>query len=121
MGPKPTLYINFVEPKNQPKLAITSAALFNGNSPTGKFTPFQEIGPQRLRVYPDKLFAMAYGFAKYLRLEVKFSDGVTRKSQVFQATGMSSHFDMSLQGNSLLLKPSKSVRYLVVPQSSKPR
>jgi hypothetical protein len=107
MGPKPTMDLHLQQ--GMPvKVSIVSAILFESKDATGKgATEFRQMGPQRLEVKPDSLFAMAYGFAPYHCLKVTFSDGKTRKSNVFPTAGFRSRYLMTVREKDLLIQPVK--------------
>lgn len=116
MGPKPTLHVTLKPPAQASKLTISSATLFTADDPDGEFVKFREMGPQRFEVRRDHLFVMAYGFPKYLKVEVELSDGKVYRSNVFQPHGLRSFFDMTIAGEGVWIKPSKDggARYLIV-------
>lgn len=107
MGPKPTFRMRFQPPANRSYLTITAAKLFYWNSDEHRFDLFPEMGPQRFEVKPQKLFAMAYGFPKTLRIQVTLSDKKTYWTNPFETSGLATHFDLNLKGYSLVVTKSK--------------
>jgi len=45
--------------------------------------------------------AMAYGFSSYHRLEIQFSDGKTRQSNIFQTAGFDSRYTVTINQDDL--------------------
>ena len=89
MGPKPTAEFDFVYQTNEP-LAIVEAALIEcDTSACLDPRPLEELGPQNFSCELGRCTSMAYGYAEFLYLEITFSDGMTRKSNVFGKE----HFD----------------------------
>ncbi len=46
---------------------------------------------------------MAYGFSPYHRLEIEFSDGVIRKSNIFKTAQFESHYKVTIQQTDLVV------------------
>jgi hypothetical protein len=74
--------------------------------------PLEEVGPQGLYCQPDGCQAVAYGFAPYHRLEIEFSDGVTRQSNVFETAGFDSKYTVTVRPEDLLVEPRLSLDLL---------
>ena len=102
IGPKPTMRFSFEMAEG---LQATSGQLLESSNPDGsEAKPLAQVGPQRFRVDPKGAFAMAYGFADYHRLEITFSDGKTRRSNVFKTKGMKSTYTVEVRANDLVVK-----------------
>lgn len=105
LGPKPTMAFELVQGMKT-KVTIVSGVLLQSSKADGsEARPLQKLGPQRFQCEPESCFAMAYGFAEYQRLELKFSDGKTRRSNVFTPGGRSSNFTVTVREQDLLVKP----------------
>ena len=50
---------------------------------------------------------MAYGFSQYHRLEVLFSDGLTRSSNIFETNGFNSRYKVTIGAADLLVEPAR--------------
>jgi hypothetical protein len=106
IGPKPTMEFEFsfiqVATAN---LTAKSGVLYECEKADGSDgKPLKGFGPQRFTCESDSCFAMAYGFAPYHRLEIKFSDGKTRRSNVFKTAGLSSKYAVTVREDDLLVK-----------------
>lgn len=102
VGPKPTMEFTFAQTGN---LTITSGILYEcKKSDCSDAYPLRELGPQGLTCQPDKCRALAYGFAPYHRLEITFSDGKTRASDVFETAGFDSLYMVTVREDDLLVE-----------------
>lgn len=101
-GPKPTMEFNFTESD----VTIVSGILYECDQPDcSDAAPLEELGPQRLYCETSNCQAIAYGFAPYHILEIEFSDGVTRESNIFETVGFESRYNVSVNSDSLLVEP----------------
>lgn len=62
------------------------------------------MGPQRFTCEVNSCRATAYGFAPYHRLEIQFSDGKTRQSNVFETAGFDSEYSVIIRPGDLLVE-----------------
>jgi hypothetical protein len=67
------------------------------------------LGPQRFSCAPTNCSALAYGFSTYHRLEITFSDGKTRQSNVFKTSQFQGTYQVTIRQNDLLVKPKFSL------------
>jgi hypothetical protein len=101
-GPKPTMEFEF---KQAGELTIVSGILYECNQPDCvDAAPLEELGPQRLYCEATSCRAIGYGFAPYHILEIEFSDGVTRRSNIFETAGFASKYTVTIQPDDLLVK-----------------
>ena len=102
IGPKPTLDFEFVYETGVP-LTITGGELLQRCDETtcidGK--PLQQAGPQHFSCTESSCSSMAYGYSEYQQLVIHFSDGVTRKSQVFTRSGFSNQMRVTVREDDL--------------------
>jgi hypothetical protein len=85
---------------------ILSGILYECNeSDCRDAAPLEELGPQGLYCEPKSCRAIGYGFAPYLILELEFSDGVTRRSNVFEQDGFDSFYTVHIRAEDLLVEP----------------
>lgn len=104
-GPKPTMDFTFIQGVSGQTLTITSGTLFEcDQSDCQDAKPLQVLGPQHFSCQPDHCSAMAYGFSPYHRLEIQFSDGVTRDSNVFKTAQFNSTYGVTIQQADLVVK-----------------
>jgi hypothetical protein len=104
-GPKPTMVFTFKQQASGAALTIVSGTLFECNRPDCQdAAPLKALGPQRLTCDATSCQALAYGFSPYHRLEVVFSDGKTRQSNVFQTDQFDSMYKVTIRPDDLLVE-----------------
>ncbi|MCJ7434093.1 MAG: hypothetical protein MUO77_11450 [Anaerolineales bacterium] len=101
LGPKPTMEFTFTQEAGQ--VTITSGILYEcEQSDCSDAKPLEEMGPQRFTCDAASCHAMAYGFSPYHRLEIQFSDGKTRQSNLFETAGFNSIYKVTVREDDLL-------------------
>ena len=104
-GPKPSMEFQFTQKMAGEALTITSGILFECDLPDcSDGAPIEEVGPQGFRCEATSCSAIAYGFAPYHQLEIEFSDGQTRQSNVFETAGFDSRYTVTIQPADLLVQ-----------------
>jgi hypothetical protein len=105
-GPKPSMDFEFQqEMTEEPPVTITSGILYECDQPDcSDAMPLEEGGPQGFRCEVNSCSAIAYGFARYHRIEIEFSDGKTRQSNVFETAGFDSKYRVTIRPNDLLVE-----------------
>ena len=104
-GPKPTMDFQFRFESGVEKSGIISGILFECNQPDcSDAAPLEDVGPQGLYCEPQSCRAAGYGFAPYHRLEIDFSDGVTRQSNIFETAGFDSKYTVTVRPEDLLVE-----------------
>ncbi len=105
-GPKPTMDFQFrQEMTGEPPLTITSGILFECDQPDcSDAMPLEEGGPQGFFCELNSCHATAYGFARYHQIELEFSDGKTRQSNIFETAGFDSKYMVTIRPNDLLVE-----------------
>jgi len=92
------------------ELTIISGILYECElSNCSDAAPLEELGPQGLRCNAKSCNAIGYGFAPYHILEIEFSDGVTRRSNVFETAGFASKYTVTVQPDDLVIKAQLSL------------
>ena len=87
------------------QVTITSGILYECEQPDcSDAAPLEEAGPQRFTCETTSCYAMAYGFSPYHRLEIQFSDGQTRQSNVFETAGFDSRYAVTVRPDDLLVE-----------------
>jgi hypothetical protein len=115
-GPKPTMEFEF-KGLQDGELTIISGILYECNQPDCvDAAPLEELGPQRLYCEATSCRALGYGFAPYHILEIEFSDGVTRRSNIFETAGFASKYTVTIQPDDLLVKAQFNLLGAVPPQ-----
>ena len=104
-GPKPTMDFAFQQELPAEQVTITSGTLYEcEQSDCRDAAPLEEMGPQRFTCESTTCYAMAYGFSPYHRLEIQFSDGQTRQSNVFETAGFDSRYTVTVRPDDLLVE-----------------
>ncbi len=104
-GPKPSMEFEFEQELAGERLTIIAGILYECEQPDcSDASPLKELGPQRFTCEAESCRAMAYGFSPYHKLEIQFSDGRTRQSQVFETAGFNSRYTVTIRQDDLLVK-----------------
>ena len=104
-GPKPTMEFTFNQESISEPLTIISGILYECDQPDcSNASPLEELGPQRLYCEPQSCRAIGYGFAPYHRLDIEFSDGITRQSNIFETAGFDSKYTVTVRPEDLLIE-----------------
>jgi hypothetical protein len=105
-GPKPSMDFQFKqEMTGEPPVTITSGILYEcDQSDCSDAAAIEEVGPQGFRCETNSCSAVAYGFAPYHRIEIEFSDGKTRQSNVFETAGFDSKYMVTIRPEDLLVE-----------------
>lgn len=105
-GPKPTMDFQFrQEMTGEPPLTITSGILFECEQPDcSDAMLLEEGGPQGFFCELNSCYATAYGFARYHQIELEFSDGKTRQSNIFKTVGFDSKYMVTIRPDDLLVE-----------------
>ena len=89
---------------------IVAAVLYECTDPScADAQPLPEIGPQGFTCQARSCHSLAYGYADYLRLRVRFSDGVTRESNVFSKRAFQARYTVTIEPTSLQVKEQATV------------
>jgi hypothetical protein len=103
-GPKPTMEFAFAQEALATPVSIVSGILYEcQQSDCSDARPLEELGPQRFTCSTDSCSALAYGFAPYHRIEIEFSDGKTRQSNIFETAGFDSRYQVTVNPEDLLV------------------
>jgi hypothetical protein len=104
-GPKPTMDFQFKQELAGEPVTITSGILYEcQQSDCSDAAPLQELGPQRFTCDANSCSALAYGFSDYHKLEIQFSDGKTRQSNIFKTAGFDSKYTVTVRPQDLLVE-----------------
>lgn len=104
-GPKPSMEFQFTQEIAGEPLTITSGILFEcDQSDCSDAAPIEEVGPQGFRCEATSCSAVAYGFAPYHQIELEFSDGRTRQSNIFETAGFDSQYTVTIRPDDLLVE-----------------
>ncbi|MBN2115294.1 MAG: hypothetical protein JW730_01900 [Anaerolineales bacterium] len=114
-GPKPTMDFEFRQEMTGEPVTITSGILYECKQPDcSDASPLMEAGPQRFTCEANSCHAMSYGFRPYHRLEIQFSDGQTRQSNIFETAGFNSNYTVTVRPEDLLVETRLGLRTAVL-------
>ena len=103
-GPKPTMDFTFQQEFSGAAVSITSGILYEcEQADCQDAKPLMEAGPQRFTCDAASCSALAYGFSPYHRLEIQFSDGKTRSSNIFTTGQFNSYYTVTVRQDDLLV------------------
>jgi hypothetical protein len=104
-GPKPSMDFQFKQDMPGEQLTIASGILFECDQPDcSDAAPIEEVGPQGFRCESTSCSAVAYGFARYHQIEIEFSDGQTRHSNIFETAGFDSKYTVTIRPDGLFVE-----------------
>jgi hypothetical protein len=109
-GPKPTMEFSFKQEASGDPLTIVSGILYEcDKADCSDASPLKQLGPQGLRCDELGCNALAYGFRDYHKLEIQFSDGKTRQSNIFKTAGFESKYTVTIRPDDLVVEPQFSL------------
>jgi hypothetical protein len=112
-GPKSTMDFQFKQELPGEQVTITSGILYEcDQSDCRDAAPIEEVGPQGFWCDANGCSAVAYGFAPYHKIEIQFSDGKTRQSNIFETAGFDSVYTVSIRPDDLLVEAQFSLGLL---------
>ena len=108
-GPKPSMEFSFTGTD----VTIVSGILYEcDQSDCDDAEPLADLGAQRLYCEATSCRALAYGFADYHILEIEFSDGTTRESNIFETAGFDSKYKVTVQPDDLLVEAQLNLDFI---------
>jgi hypothetical protein len=115
-GPKPTMEFEFNQELPDGEVTIIAGILYEcKQSDCSDAVPLQELGPQRFVCETLSCRALAYGFSPYHKLEIQFSDGKTRQSNIFETEGFDSKYTVTVRPDDLLVEAQFSPMTILHP------
>jgi hypothetical protein len=103
VGPKPSMAFQFVyEIEGQPTI-VEGQQMQCEEPDCADAQPLEELGPQRFYCSEDTCSSMAYGYTTYNQLAIRFSDGVTRTSNVFSSGTMRATYQVTVRADDLVV------------------
>lgn len=106
VGPKPTISFTFTQGFEGEALTIASGVLMQCDlADCSDAKPLGEnMGPQHFTCEGLTCEGLAYGFTDYGRIDITFSDGKLRRSNVFAIKDFSAHYDVTIRQDDLLVE-----------------
>ncbi len=106
-GPKPTMEFTFTGES----ATITSGILYEcEQSDCSDASPLKELGPQGFTCDASSCSALAYGFSQYHKLEIQFSDGQTRQSNIFETDAFDSKYKVTVRPDDMVVEAQFSLK-----------
>jgi hypothetical protein len=104
-GPKPSMDFTFKQDFPGVPVTITSGILYEcDQADCQDAMPLQEMGPQGFSCQATTCSALAYGFSTWQRIEIQFTDGVTRQSNIFKKTQFQASYQVTIRQSGLLVE-----------------
>jgi hypothetical protein len=104
-GPKPSMDFAFTQDFPGTAVTITSGIIYEcDQSDCQDARPLEELGPQGFSCQATSCSAMAYGFSTWHRLEIQFSDGKTRQSNIFKKSQFQESYQVTIHQDDLLVE-----------------
>ena len=102
IGPKPEMQFVF-EYQVEPAPIVAGKLIECDDADCATGTSLQEVGPQRFVCSSGECSSMAYGYAAYHKLVIKFAD-ITRESNVFEKQAYSASFRVTVSESDLVVE-----------------
>jgi hypothetical protein len=100
-GPHPSMQFVFVS-RGKPGPTIISGQLLEcKDEACVQSEPLRQIGPQRFECQINACNSVAYSYSPYHRLEIDFSDGMTRQSNTFTKRAFAANYLVTIHEESL--------------------
>ena len=104
-GPKPTMTFEFTQAFAGPPVTISAGSMLEcQQADCSDGQPLKQLGPQHFSCTGNSCDSLGYGYSSYLQLEIQFSDGKTRRSNVFQQAGFNSSYRVTIRADDLLVE-----------------
>lgn len=104
IGPKPQMEFKFNYPYDDQLSIISGELLECDQSDCADAAPLPTLGPQNFSCTKTDCTAMAYGFSKFHRLRITFSDGITRDSNVFGKRFFNARYQVAVGEHDLMVR-----------------
>ena len=110
VGPKPSMDFTFTQGVSGTQVSIVSGTMFEcQQSDCSDAKPLPQLGPQGFRCEATSCHALAYGFSDYHRLEIQFSDGKSRQSNIFKTADFNGTYKVTIRQDDLRVEPQISL------------
>lgn len=105
-GPKPSMEFEFVqEVAGEPLIILNGTQYECGQPDCSDALLLEDAGPQGFRCNQTSCSSLAYGYRDYHYIELEFSDGKTRQSNIFKTAGFNSSYKVTIREDDLLVEP----------------
>jgi len=104
VGPHPSMQFTFIS-RIRPGPTILSGQLLEcQDEACVQSHPLQQLGSQRFECQVNTCYSVAYGYSPYYRLEIDFSDGMTRQSNIFTKRAYFANYLVTIHPGSLIIE-----------------
>jgi hypothetical protein len=100
-GPKPSLKFVFISRVKPVPVILSGQLILCQDKTCTEPEPLRELGPQRFDCQVAACNAVTYDYSPYYRLEIIFSDGITRQSNTFTKRIYFANYLVTIQQDSL--------------------
>ena len=105
IGPKPSMTFEFAQEFAGDAVQIVQGTQLECEQPDCRDeAPLKAMGAQHFSCTKNTCSSSAYGFAPYHRLELTFSDGVTRRSNIFETDSFNNQYKVLIRQEDLLVE-----------------
>lgn len=105
-GPKPGMGFEFSQEVAGDPLTVLDGVQYECSQPDcSDASLLEDAGPQGFRCYETSCSSVAYGYSDYHYIELTFSDGKTRQSNIFKTAGFNSSYKVTIREGDLLVEP----------------
>lgn len=104
VGPKPSLEFEFVYEIPERPTIIEATLLQCSDQTCLDAKPLEEMGPQGFSCGIDHCESMAYSYSDFAQLEIRFSDGVVRTSDVFKIEDFDASYRVAVRGTDMIVE-----------------
>lgn len=100
-GPHPSMQFVFTSRINPEPTILSGQLLECEDEACVQSEPLRQIGPQRFECQVNSCYSSGYSYKPYHRLEIEFSDGVTRRSNTFPKRAYFANYLVTVQEGNL--------------------
>ncbi len=104
MGPKPTMSFEFVSETGPLPDILEGTLLECQDSSCQEAKPLGNFGPQHFSCTQNQCSSMAYGYSPYHKLVIRFNDGKSKESNIFQKKYFDARYQVTVRPNDLTVK-----------------
>ena len=101
VGPKPSMEFIFIDQLNPGPTILSGKLLECEDEGCIVSTPLRTLGPQHFDCEVDTCNSIGYAYSPFHRLQVEFSDGVTRSSNTFTKNAFNAHYLVTIREKGL--------------------
>jgi hypothetical protein len=100
-GPHPSMQFTFASQVKPAPTILFGQLLLCKEADCVQPEPLQQVGPQRFKCQAASCHALTYSVSPYYLLEIEFSDGITRQSNIFTKRAFATNYLVTILADSL--------------------